>query len=71
MLREHRAVIERLRDALLEHDELIGDEILDEIRSVAPESRGPLRIVHVDEERPMAEAGNRSPRPAGDARTTS
>ena len=48
MLSEHRPVIERLRDALLERDELIGDEILDEIRSVAPESRGPLRIVHVD-----------------------
>jgi ATP-dependent Zn protease len=31
MLSEHRPVIERLRDALLERDELIGDEILDEI----------------------------------------
>src|SRR5439155_1727240 len=51
MLGEHRHVIERLRDALLERDELIGDEILDEIRSVAPESRGPRRIVHVDGER--------------------
>jgi cell division protease FtsH len=48
MLSEHRHVIEGLRDALLERDELIGDEILDEIRSVAPESRGPLRIVEVD-----------------------
>jgi ATP-dependent Zn protease len=49
MLREHRPVVERLRDALLERDELMGDEILDEIQSVAPQSRGPLRIVEVDE----------------------
>ncbi|TMK44004.1 MAG: AAA family ATPase [Actinobacteria bacterium] len=61
MLREHRHVIEGLRDALLERDELIGDEILDVIRSVAAESREPLRIVHVDEERPLAEAGNQFP----------
>ena len=45
MLREHRHVIEGLRDALLERDELIGDEILDEIRSVAPD---PLKIIEVD-----------------------
>ena len=70
MLREHLHVVQGLRDALLARDELIGDEILDVIRSVAPESRGPLRIVHVDEERPLAEAGTQSPRPVGDARPT-
>jgi len=45
MLREHRHVTEGLRDALLARDELIGDEILDVIRSVAPD---PLQIVEVD-----------------------
>jgi ATP-dependent Zn protease len=32
MLEEHRHVVEGLRDALLDRDELIGDEILDTIR---------------------------------------
>ena len=41
MLREHRHVIEGLRDALLARDELIGDEILDEIRAVAAGSQLP------------------------------
>ena len=34
MLDEHRDVVEALRDALLEREELIGDEILEVIRSV-------------------------------------
>ncbi|MDQ1501928.1 MAG: cell division protease FtsH, partial [Actinomycetota bacterium] len=33
MLTENRAVVEALRDALLEHHELIGDEILDVIHA--------------------------------------
>jgi ATP-dependent Zn protease len=37
MLREHRPVVERLRDALLERDELLGDEIL--------EVADPLRVI--------------------------
>ena len=41
MLREHRHVVEGLRDALLARDELIGDEILDEIRAVAAGSQFP------------------------------
>ena len=36
MLDEHRNVVEALRDALLERDELVGDEILDVIRSSQP-----------------------------------
>jgi ATP-dependent Zn protease len=35
MLAEHRVVVEALRDALLEHHELIGDEILDVILQAA------------------------------------
>ena len=35
MLDEHHDVVERLRDALLERDELIGDEITDVIVAVA------------------------------------
>ncbi len=36
MLEEHRSVVEALRDALLERQELIGEEILDVIRSSQP-----------------------------------
>ena len=36
MLEEHRPVVEALRDALLHKDELIGDAILDVIRTVQP-----------------------------------
>jgi ATP-dependent Zn protease len=36
MLDEHREVVEALRDALLEREELIGDDILDVIRSAQP-----------------------------------
>jgi ATP-dependent Zn protease len=36
MLDEHREVVEALRDALLECEELIGDDILDVIRSAQP-----------------------------------
>ena len=36
MLEEHRNVVEALRDALLEREELIGDEILEVIRSSQP-----------------------------------
>jgi arginine deiminase len=32
MLEEHRHIVEALRDALLDRDELIGDEILETIR---------------------------------------
>jgi ATP-dependent Zn protease len=39
MIEEHRHVVEALRDALLERDELIGDEILDVIHAAA--GRGP------------------------------
>ncbi len=40
MLEEHRPVAEALRDALLERNELIGDEILDVIRSVPTTGAG-------------------------------
>ena len=60
-LREHCHVVEGLRDALLARDELIGDEILEVIRSVAAESQDPLRIVAVDGERLPAEAGSQFP----------
>ena len=33
MLDEHRHVVEALRDALLDRDELIGDEIVDVIEA--------------------------------------
>ena len=36
MLDEHRNVVEALRDALLERQELIGDDILEVIRSSQP-----------------------------------
>jgi ATP-dependent Zn protease len=36
MLGEHRHVVEALRDALLDRHELIGDEILEVIRSAGP-----------------------------------
>jgi ATP-dependent Zn protease len=37
MVEEHRPVVERLRDALLERNELIGDEILDVIQQAPAE----------------------------------
>jgi cell division protease FtsH len=37
MLSENRHLVEALRDALLEHDELIGEAILDVLRSAEPE----------------------------------
>jgi ATP-dependent Zn protease len=40
MLNEHRYVVEALRDALLDRHELIGDEILEVIRSAAAWARG-------------------------------
>jgi len=47
---EHRPVVEALRDALLERDELIGEEILDTIRSVGEVVDEPrLTIVGVSE----------------------
>ena len=36
MLEDNRNVIEALRDALLERDELVGTEILDVIASATP-----------------------------------
>jgi ATP-dependent Zn protease len=47
MLDEHRHVIEGLRDALLDHDELIGDEIGEAILAAArsaPATASPLRV---------------------------
>ena len=50
MVAEHRPVVEALRDALLERDELIGEEILDTIRSVGEVVDQPrLTIVGVSE----------------------
>ncbi len=40
MLDEHRPVVEALRDALLERQELIGDEILEVIRTAQPTPGG-------------------------------
>jgi cell division protease FtsH len=40
MLEEHRNVVEALRDALLQREELIGDEILEVIRQSHPAARG-------------------------------
>jgi cell division protease FtsH len=37
MLAENRHLVEALRDALLEHDELIGESILDVLRAAEPE----------------------------------
>jgi ATP-dependent Zn protease len=39
MLEEHRNVVEALRDALLEREELIGDDILEVIRGSQPAAR--------------------------------
>ena len=54
MMAEHRRVVEALRDALLERDELIGDEITDMIRSVI-ERPQPLGLI--DLTRPGLGAG--------------
>jgi ATP-dependent Zn protease len=40
MLDEHRNVVEALRDALLEREELIGDDILSVIRESQPSGAG-------------------------------
>ena len=37
LLEENRHVVEALRDGLLEHDELVGDRILDVIRGAVPQ----------------------------------
>ena len=53
MLTDHRPVVEALRDALLERDELIGEEILETIRSVGePHPGGPPTIIRLPEARP-------------------
>src|SRR5207248_249971 len=43
MLTEHRALVEALRDALLEHDELVGHEIADVIAASARSESAPSR----------------------------
>jgi ATP-dependent Zn protease len=48
MLDEHRAVVEALRDALLEREELIGPEILQVIRSSQPGGIAPDHPDHPD-----------------------
>ncbi len=62
MVAEHRPVVEALRDALLERDELIGEEILDTIRSVGEVVDEPrLTIVGVSEA--QANTGDVADRP--------
>jgi cell division protease FtsH len=39
MLDDHRSVVEALRDALLEREELIGEDILEVIRNAPPPDR--------------------------------
>ncbi len=39
MLEDHRHVVEALRDALLDRDELVGDEILDVIGTAGQRDR--------------------------------
>jgi ATP-dependent Zn protease len=53
MLEEHRNVVEALRDALLDHEELIGDDILEVIRNTPPPA---FRAGSVD--RPRAAEGS-------------
>jgi ATP-dependent Zn protease len=43
MLREHRAVVEALRDALLDRDELVGHQILDVITGAMQKSHQPTQ----------------------------
>ena len=45
MLKRHRPVVEALRDALLERDELIGEQILDTIRTVDAAAGEPTLVV--------------------------
>ena len=55
MLDDHRHVVEALRDALLERDELIGDEILDVIRrgrGRRPSTCGPSKSSSATTDRP-------------------
>jgi cell division protease FtsH len=51
MMAEHRPVVEALRDALLERDELIGQEIVDTIRSVS--ERAPAGVTVIDLAEPV------------------
>ena len=48
MIADHRPVVEALRDALLERDELIGEEILEVIRAVDGDPEDPIRIIHLE-----------------------
>ena len=59
MLDEHRNVVEALRDALLERQELIGDDILEVIRSSQP---APDPGPPVDRETAARDAANRRSR---------
>jgi hypothetical protein len=62
MIAEHRPVVEALRDALLERDELIGEEILDTIRTVdARPGDSEVVVIHLEE--PAAAVENQSPVP--------
>jgi ATP-dependent Zn protease len=45
MLEQNRHVIEALRDALLERDELVGPEIVDVIQAARPERQAPSQTV--------------------------
>ena len=63
MLDEHRNVVEALRDALLERQELIGDDILEVIRSSQP---APHPGPPVDRETAARDAANRRSRIALD-----
>ena len=53
MLEEHRNVVEALRDALLDREELIGDEILEVIRNTRPAAFGTGSV-----DRPRAAEGS-------------
>ncbi|HYS92156.1 MAG TPA: hypothetical protein VEL48_01900, partial [Candidatus Acidoferrales bacterium] len=57
MLKRHRRVVEALRDALLERDELIGEQILDTIRTVDAVAGEPTLVVSSVDEESTAEAG--------------
>ena len=57
MLEDNRNVVEALRDALLDREELIGDEILTVIRGSQPSGRWPPARPAAVSRAPEADAG--------------
>ena len=64
MLSRHRPVVEALRDALLERDELIGEQILDTIRAVDAAGQPHVITVESSDPHPVGSASLDPKKPA-------